>query len=945
MVRSRTPSQGGGSQGFEMERKYSVPSNPDSRAFSGTTSEDLHAWSIYRQNLNSDFTDSALGSTDKSPLPYGNFQLRDTTVQSILSHPRYGPKSALGSNMYTYLKFGLPRVFPPNHNGSTRSGRGTPQHFARNSSSRPQTRQKLMSRGPREGSSGYDSSDNETTNQYKQNRKYRSDPDFRMQSAHPSYHHGQLQEPPHAHLPLAAMHQGGIRPTPTQWNRNKSISEANLLAAEYNRPYHPAGIPPHLRDPRRNSVAEFGHHVAQHDVVDHSVISRISRPVSKAESQLSMPVSRKAPSVIRNDYLGAEEDVTPSFMYPHLQVNGASMWPSSSTPSCLKSRHHLLLSEISFEARGGDVLAVMSTSEEEGTAILDLVAGRKRLTQGDVLLNGQRLRCDALRSRVAYAQSNPHLCKDMTAVQMMRFHYDLKRPTGKLGYLKINSADRINLLIEELGLEQVRDTRISVMTASERRRLNVACHLLLDTDIIVLDQPTRGMDIFDTFFLVEYLRQWANGGAGGSSLGRIVILTLHPPTYEIFTMLSRILLVSAGRTMFSGRRRDMLPYFSIVDYPCPNYKNPSDYYLDLVTLDDLSAEAMLESSQRIEQLAEIFRHKQPPMSDPGPPSPLPMTVKSTNCVYQSFVLFTKAMIYTQPNTFISWLTLIIMSASLSLVLGAIFWDVPNSDPQLNLNDRLGYHYSVMCVAPWPILLYLTLHEVKKNRKTVERDISDGLYGRFTYIFTKTVINVFPSLFIWLIYIIPSYSMCGLYMQSLNNYDGFYIYIGVMLLYLSCLQIILLYSIYLLPFSDTAAIVASVVVSAFFLVAGYALHFRDQPYYVSWLRHISPTSWLMPYVLNRELSTEAIESSSIAPVCRNKQIQHQDIIVQLPCPPPNGTQVLFNYGYLSSQNQVFDYGNVPIAMLVFYVVVFAVTCLAFVTNIRRDTKRSSDTNKN
>merc|ERR1719215_1803381 len=35
-------------------------------------SEDLHAWSIYRQNLNSDFTDSALGSTDKSPLPYGN---------------------------------------------------------------------------------------------------------------------------------------------------------------------------------------------------------------------------------------------------------------------------------------------------------------------------------------------------------------------------------------------------------------------------------------------------------------------------------------------------------------------------------------------------------------------------------------------------------------------------------------------------------------------------------------------------------------------------------------------------------------------------------------------------------------------------------------------------------------------------------------------------------
>jgi len=62
--------------------------------------------------------------------------------------------------------------------------------------------------------------------------------------------------------------------------------------------------------------------------------------------------------------------------------------------------------------------------------------------------------------------------------------------------------------------------------------------------------------------------------------------------------------------------------------------------VDLVTLDDLSAEAMLESSQRIEQLGEIFRQKQPPLSDPGPPSALPMPVKKANCFVQAFVLFT-----------------------------------------------------------------------------------------------------------------------------------------------------------------------------------------------------------------------------------------------------------------------------------------------------------------
>lgn len=79
------------------------------------------------------------------------------------------------------------------------------------------------------------------------------------------------------------MQQGGIKPIPNQWNRNKSISEANLLASDYARSYLPSHQ--HLRDPRRNSVADFGH---AHDIVDHSVISHLSRPMSKTESHISV---------------------------------------------------------------------------------------------------------------------------------------------------------------------------------------------------------------------------------------------------------------------------------------------------------------------------------------------------------------------------------------------------------------------------------------------------------------------------------------------------------------------------------------------------------------------------------------------------------------------------------------------------------------------------------
>ena len=54
---------------------------------------------------------------------------------------------------------------------------------------------------------------------------------------------------------------------------------------------------------------------------------------------------------------------------------------------------------------------------------------------------------------------------------------------------------RIDALIEDLGLSQVKHTRVADLTVSEKRRLNVACHLQLDTDIVILDQVTNIFDL------------------------------------------------------------------------------------------------------------------------------------------------------------------------------------------------------------------------------------------------------------------------------------------------------------------------------------------------------------------------------------------------------------------------------------------------------------------
>jgi hypothetical protein len=61
--------------------------------------------------------------------------------------------------------------------------------------------------------------------------------------------------------------------------------------------------------------------------------------------------------------------------------------------------------------------------------------------------------------------------------------------------------------------------------------------------------------------------------------------------------------------------------------------------VDLVTLDNLSAEAMLESSHRVEQLAETFKRRQDRLSDPGPRSVLPPKVESARFATQVVALW------------------------------------------------------------------------------------------------------------------------------------------------------------------------------------------------------------------------------------------------------------------------------------------------------------------
>ncbi|CAM9226449.1 unnamed protein product, partial [Chrysoparadoxa australica] len=88
----------------------------------------------------------------------------------------------------------------------------------------------------------------------------------------------------------------------------------------------------------------------------------------------------------------------------------------------------------------------------------------------------------------------------------------------------------------------------------------------------------RGLDSFQAQKVVDVLRQLCGEG-------NTVMVSIHQPRSSIYTLFDDILLLSDGRVMYHGPRTEASDYFAELGFPCPQDFNPSDFMVDLVSVD------------------------------------------------------------------------------------------------------------------------------------------------------------------------------------------------------------------------------------------------------------------------------------------------------------------------------------------------------------------------
>lgn len=125
---------------------------------------------------------------------------------------------------------------------------------------------------------------------------------------------------------------------------------------------------------------------------------------------------------------------------------------------------------------------------------------------------------------------------------------------------------------------------------------------ILLCSLIILDEPTTGLDSFSALNVITSLKKLA-------SSGRTIVTTIHQPRSSIFALFDKLLILSEGRTIYFGPAKDAQSYFANLGFPSPPHFNVADYVIDAVSIDYRSKELETKTKTRVLYLADQHRVK------------------------------------------------------------------------------------------------------------------------------------------------------------------------------------------------------------------------------------------------------------------------------------------------------------------------------------------------
>jgi len=197
-------------------------------------------------------------------------------------------------------------------------------------------------------------------------------------------------------------------------------------------------------------------------------------------------------------------------------------------------RDVVAVDDLSFTVGRGEVVGLLGANGAGKTTTLRILTGYLPATAGTVRVAGFDVFEDplAVKRRVGYLPETPPLYESMTAREYLRFVSDLK------GLPRARVAEEVERVADRAGVSQVLERLVANLSKGYRQRVGIAQALLGDPEVLVLDEPTVGLDPLQIREVRELVRSFA---------GRHTVLLSSHILPEVAMTCEKVLVLNRGR--------------------------------------------------------------------------------------------------------------------------------------------------------------------------------------------------------------------------------------------------------------------------------------------------------------------------------------------------------------------------------------------------------------
>ena len=195
---------------------------------------------------------------------------------------------------------------------------------------------------------------------------------------------------------------------------------------------------------------------------------------------------------------------------------------------------------VAFELRSGEIYGLLGPNGAGKTTTLRMISGLLRPTAGQVYIGETEAtaRPELVKRQIGYLTANTGLYARLSPLEMLEYFgtlYDIPRQRARV---------RIAELVDWLGMKAFVKLRCGALSTGQKQRVSIARALIADPPILVLDEPTLGLDVLSNRLILGFIRSQAKAG-------KTVLLSTHALD-EIETMCRRIGLIHNGRLVAEG---------------------------------------------------------------------------------------------------------------------------------------------------------------------------------------------------------------------------------------------------------------------------------------------------------------------------------------------------------------------------------------------------------